>query len=356
MGCGASSNAAAPADAPKSEPIVPEEPAAATPPPPAASAAADAEAFDPKIEEWGRQVFAQFDTDKDGGLSAKELTRALKSLPRKKPKNIPPGAKFMSVDEMIAAMDADGDGSIDVDEWLSRLGSCAGLAAALAENVNEDGEIATFRSFEQQKAKREGEVAALEAKESRTEEEEAELVEFKRQIESLGKKIEEATKNQLQLEKWGRSVFAQFDTDKDGGLSVKELTRALKSLPRKKPKNIPPGAKFMSVDEMIAAMDADGDGSIDVDEWLSRLGSCAGLAAALAENVNEDGEIATFRSFEQQKAKREGEVAALEAKESRTEEEEAELVEFKRQIESLGKKIEEAAANSAAAAASAGAE
>ena len=64
---------------------------------------------------------------------------------------------------------------IDLQEWLDNLSSCGGLAAAIAENVNEAGEIPTFRSFEQQKAKREGEVAALEAKESRTEEEEAEL-------------------------------------------------------------------------------------------------------------------------------------------------------------------------------------
>ncbi len=151
--------------------------------------------FDPDVEKWGKSVFEQFDTDKDGGLSAKELTRALKSLPRTKPKNIPPGTKFMSIDEMIAAMDADGDGSIDLTEWLERLGSCAGLAAALAENVNENGEIPTFRSFEEQQEKRKREVAALEDKDSRTEEEEATLVEYRRQIESLQKKIEQAAAN-----------------------------------------------------------------------------------------------------------------------------------------------------------------
>ena len=109
-------------------------------------------------------------------------------------------------------------------------------------------------------------------------------------------------------------MFAQFDTDKDGRLSTKELTRALKSLPKSKPKHIPPGTKFMSVDDMIAALDVDGDGSIDETEWLDNLAKCAGLAAALAENVNEAGEVASFRSFEEQKAKREAQVAALREK------------------------------------------
>merc|ERR1711969_385981 len=155
-------------------------------------------------------------------------------------------------------MDEDGDGAIDLAEWLSRLGSCAGLAAALDENVNADGEIAKFNAQAAEQAAAEAAAAAP------------------------------------AIETWGKSVFEQFDTDHNGKLTPQELTAALKSLPRKKPKTIPPGAKFMSLDEMISAMDEDGDGAIDLAEWLSRLGSCAGLAAALDENVNADGEIAKF--------------------------------------------------------------
>ena len=44
------------------------------------------------VAEWGASVFQQFDTDKDGRLSKKELVRALRSLPKKKPKTVPPGA------------------------------------------------------------------------------------------------------------------------------------------------------------------------------------------------------------------------------------------------------------------------
>lgn len=41
-------------------------------------------------------------------------------------------------------MDTDGNGEIDVDEWLANLNKCAGLAARLAAGVNTDGEIAGF--------------------------------------------------------------------------------------------------------------------------------------------------------------------------------------------------------------------
>lgn len=98
-----------------------------------------------QIEEWGKTVFHQLDVNSDGKLSSKELGSALKQLPKTKPKKVAPGAKFQSLEEMIAAMDADQDGSLDLSEWLSNLHKCAGLHAALAENVNSKGEINDFK-------------------------------------------------------------------------------------------------------------------------------------------------------------------------------------------------------------------
>jgi hypothetical protein len=68
-------------------------------------------------------------------LTAKELASALKDLPKTKPKKVPPGVKFQSIEEMMTAMDSDDSGSLDLAEWLANLGQCPGLAAALAENV-----------------------------------------------------------------------------------------------------------------------------------------------------------------------------------------------------------------------------
>lgn len=58
--------------------------------------------------------------------------------------------------------------------------------------------------------------------------------------------LEKLTFGSCQVEKWGKSVFQQFDSNKDGKLSKAELTAALKSLPKKKPKTMPPGNEFGS--------------------------------------------------------------------------------------------------------------
>lgn len=91
------------------------------------------------IEEWGTAVFKKFDADADGNLSAKELVAALKGLPKTKPKKIPAGATFQSVEDMIDKMDSDGSGTISLTEWIQNLGQCPGLAAALVENVTIQG-------------------------------------------------------------------------------------------------------------------------------------------------------------------------------------------------------------------------
>jgi len=175
---------------------------ALNPPPPAAPPAPPPLelALQASIKVWGRKVFEQFDTDKNGQLDKTELTRALKALPKAKPTTAPPGAKYMSVEEMIGAMDSDTDGGVDVGEWLANLEKCAGLAAALAEAVNDAGVVEKFRSFEQQKAKRESEIAELEGKMMTASIEETtklaeEMEEYERQVASLAKKIEEANAN-----------------------------------------------------------------------------------------------------------------------------------------------------------------
>ena len=93
------------------------------------------------------------------------------------------------------------------------------------------------------------------------------------------------------IEKWGVATFNQFDTNNDGTLTKKELSHALRSLPRKK-------FKIQSVEDLMANMDADGDGGLNLEEWLESITSCKGLAAALEKSVNAAGEVDGFRDPE----------------------------------------------------------
>lgn len=56
-------------------------------------------------------VFAQFDTDNSGKLDRSELRVGITAL----------GMNDVDIDELIAKMDADGDGEIDLQEWTDSL-------------------------------------------------------------------------------------------------------------------------------------------------------------------------------------------------------------------------------------------
>jgi Ca2+-binding EF-hand superfamily protein len=225
---------------------------------PVAAAAQVAPAVGPvfvKVDVWAKAVFEQFDTNADGKIDTKELNRAIKSLPVIAPKNKEEAdAMSSSVNDMVSAMDANGDGGITLSEWLVNINGCPMLHSRIEAAVGDGGTVTSFRDFGEQKAKREKEVAALEAKENRTEEEEKDLADYKSQVERLGKLVNERTANQLQVKEWGETVFKQFDADGSGKLDSKELANALKGLPRTKPKYAPAGTKFMSVGDMVTTV------------------------------------------------------------------------------------------------------
>jgi len=150
------------------------------------------------------------------------------------------------------------------------------------------------------------------------------------------------------INKWGRKVFAQFDANRDGRMSMKELTRGLKALPKTKPVSAPQGTKFLSVEELIASLDKDANGYLDLHEWLTMLKDCAGLEAAIAEAVDETGELSSYRSLDDQLAKRIAQIAAYAEKKTLSESEEAEKAEYERQAASLQAKIDEAQLNEGA--------
>ena len=295
------------------------------------------------LEEWTAGIAAQNIGDVEFTAEMKKIISATQSRKREAAlgasANEQPTSKSKverreMLERVFKVMDDDGNGVVDMKEFLVLTFNFGDkdMTSMIFKMMDKDGNG---------KLELEEWVAGV-ANLSLSDED------FEREMNNVLAAAPKAAEAAVAVSTWGKSVFAQFDTDKTGTISSKELSRALKALPKTKPASLPSGAKLMSVDEMIAVMDSNGDGEIDEAEWLANLAKCPSLAAALAENVNADGEIAAFRSFEQQKAKREGEIAELEAKAERTPEEEETMQEYKRQVESLSAKIEEAKANEAA--------
>ena len=151
----------------------------------------------------------------------------------------------------------------------------------------------------------------------------------------MQRKIDERNKNLLKVAEWGKSVFEQFDTDKNGQLDKAELNDALRSLPRTKPKYAPPGTKFMSIGDMVSSMDTDGDGQVSLEEWLENISACAGLCAALFEH-QVDGKLSAFKSLEQRKAALEGKLGTLDAASDEASKLQGQIDDLSRRIEAAG--------------------
>jgi Ca2+-binding EF-hand superfamily protein len=85
-------------------------------------------------EDLLTKAFIQFDTDKSGSLSRKELKSALKALPRPDDPSLKAGGK--ALDKMLASFDEDGDDSIDLQEWIANMSPALRklLVACMDEN------------------------------------------------------------------------------------------------------------------------------------------------------------------------------------------------------------------------------
>eukprot|EP00520_Triparma_pacifica_P001718 CAMPEP_0118636174 /NCGR_PEP_ID=MMETSP0785-20121206/2473_1 /TAXON_ID=91992 /ORGANISM="Bolidomonas pacifica, Strain CCMP 1866" /LENGTH=313 /DNA_ID=CAMNT_0006527265 /DNA_START=1 /DNA_END=939 /DNA_ORIENTATION=- len=102
-------------------------------------------------------------------------------------------------------------------------------------------------------------------------------------------------------------LFNQVDCDHSGSVSLKELKRMLKSLPRKKPTppegGWPGGSPppYMTVDEMFEKLDTNKDGAISMDEWIDNIAmdEMAGLKAAIKGALDPTtGKIVGYQSLE----------------------------------------------------------
>ena len=68
----------------------------------------------------------------------------------------------MSIEDIVKALDVDGDGTINEEEWLQKLEDIPTLKASIEEAVGPDGKITGYRSLENQLWKLQQDVEGLE--------------------------------------------------------------------------------------------------------------------------------------------------------------------------------------------------
>jgi Ca2+-binding EF-hand superfamily protein len=240
-------------------------------------------------------VFNQIDCDHSGAVSMRELYRMLRALPRNKP---PPPAggwpgdeapKFVGIEEMVKIFAGGGDGDaatdkeITMDQFVLHLSELPGLKAAIEQNVDATtGKLKQYKSLEKTLEECLGAAAALEAKTEKTDEETAQLVELQVRIAKINASIGSS----------GLAVFRQIDTDGSGKLDRAELLAALKAIPAAAQGPLRPGQVATAavteenIGEIIAVLDADGDETIDEDEWVAHLEMLPLLKASIEAAVD----------------------------------------------------------------------
>ncbi|KAK3274064.1 hypothetical protein CYMTET_17733 [Cymbomonas tetramitiformis] len=170
------------------------------------------------------KVFRQFDTDDSGLLNRAELTRAMAALGLK--------AKGFDPAVIMDKMDSNHDGMIDLMEWKNSMPP--ELYTAIVEKLGQDGVVQGF--------------------------------------------VDDGRNRRF------TKVFNQFDTDRSGTISAKELKRAMKALGLK--------ADSEAVSSMLGALDSNGDGQISVQEWALELPE--ELKVAIESKLTDAGTVEGF--------------------------------------------------------------
>jgi Ca2+-binding EF-hand superfamily protein len=168
-------------------------------------------------EDLLTKAFIQFDTDKSGSLSRKELKSALKALPRPDDPALKAGGK--ALDKMLASFDQDGDDSIDLQEWIANMSPS--LRKLLVACMDENYSIQAFAKKHPPKSA----APSRDATEIDTKlEKKSGLRSLKPVGGGLGARLSAPSGADL------KAKFEQLDSSKDGLLEKGELKSAMAAL------------------------------------------------------------------------------------------------------------------------------
>lgn len=187
-----------------------------------------------------RTLFKKFDLDTDGHITQNEMVAMMTEV------RLSVGIQTSDVVHcdadakmIIMAMDADGNGAIEEDEFVNWMNDGLSIPMSKRKSFSEKSD------FNKRTA---GFLNAIEA--------------YIKRILMI------EPKNQANIRARLRKVFGVYDKDRDGQISTEEAQSMVNAMLKVGPQSDDPifaeaGAK------MIRALDVDGDGSVDVEEFVS---------------------------------------------------------------------------------------
>ena len=203
-----------------------------------AKESADEKTKDPVVE--AHRIFDTFDKDHSGSIDFSELKQAMQSL----------GQTLSDEDltKMMREADDDGTGEIDFEEFCALIGVSlpAGSDPGMqSKSANSTTASAAANKPNSQKAA------------DPTEKIDPTAILTKDEIKNL------------------KEIFALFDEDGSGSITIEELDKMMRGLGREVPE--------AALRDMIASVDADGTGAIEFDEFLILMARDAAGRDPLAE-------------------------------------------------------------------------
>jgi Ca2+-binding EF-hand superfamily protein len=243
-------------------------------------------------------AFRQVDTDDSGSIDVEEMKELLTSL----------DVDSTKADELMAAIDSDNSGTIELHEWLKhvKLGGASAFERVLSSKMDASGRIKGFVSLDELFQKRKTVCKKLKAALSAIDDDEvsaplkSELAKTQGQLEVLAAKIKATAVSE---EKQLFRLFRSIDTDRSGFIDTAELTAALESL----------NMDIVDTGDLMKSC-ADGADTMTFKQFCAAVSKGGGHAfhKALDAEVREGGVAVSFDSLETQMEKRKGQVLELE--------------------------------------------
>merc|ERR1719401_2874467 len=262
------------------------------------------------FQGW-EQGFVEADTDNDGQLSLKELTSLLRKVDRSEQQQLVEESGDEVAASVMDGFDSDRNGKISMRELLDHVGDNKEVQAAfkgwqqgfVEADADKDGQLSTkelssllqrVTRKDQRKIVEESDLGVAESIMDGFDSDKNGMI-------SMGELLEHIGDNEAvnaAFQGWQQG-FMEADANKDGQLSVKELSSLLQRVSRKDKHKLVEDSETEVAASVMDGFDSDRNGKISMRELLNRIGDNEEVQAAfkgwqqgfVEADVDKDGQL-----------------------------------------------------------------